>query len=254
MVFFVQKKLTMLLVLLLLSLVPGTVFANVPVLKVATEAGFMPFEFVEENSNQLAGFDIDLIKALGAELGMEVKIDNINWDGLIPALINRNYDAVIAGMTITPERAESVNFTDPYFESVLTVVTSSTNQGITSLEDLAGKVVAVQINTTGDFVAEDVEGIKSIARYNTVVDAMQALIIRAADAVIVDLPVAEAYLAHNPNAPLTHLGPVSDSEFFGIALHKQNTELLTNLNKALAALKENGIYDQLFQKWFGVEE
>lgn len=225
------------------------------VLKVATEAGFMPFEFVDGETGELAGFDMDLIRAIGAELGLEVQIDNISWDGLIPALLNNNYDAVIAGVTITEERAASVDFSQPYFESVLTIVTSANSADVTGLDDLGNKIAAVQINTTGDFTASDLQDegkLKSLSRYDTVPDAMQAVMIGAAQVVIVDLPVAEAYLAANPSAPLKHVGPVSANEFYGIAVNKNNPELLEKINAALLALKENGTYEQIYQKWFGV--
>lgn len=114
----------------------------------------MPFEYVDAESGELMGFDMDLIRAIGEVLGLEVQIDNISWDGLIPALLNGNYDCLIAGITITPERQGAVDFSEPYFESVLTVV-ANTGTEISGLEGLAGKTAAVQINTTGDFTASD---------------------------------------------------------------------------------------------------
>ena len=105
--------------------------------EMATEAGFMPFEFVAEDGS-LMGFDMDLMKAIADKLDMELTIDNISWDGLIPALQNGNYDAIMAGITITPERAQSVAFSEPYFESVLTIVVRSNNNDITDLDSLKG--------------------------------------------------------------------------------------------------------------------
>jgi len=221
-------------------------------LKVATEAGFMPFEFVAEDGS-LQGFDMDLIRAVAAKLNMEIQIDNISWDGLIPALQNRNYDALIAGITITPERAQAVAFSDPYFESVLTIVVPAKNTDITGFDSLTGKTVAVQISTTGDYVAEEIEGV-TILRFNTVAEAMQNVAMGTADAMIVDLPVSEAFLAAYPGAQLKNLGPVADHEFLGIAIHKENTELVEKVNWALAELKADGTYDAIYNKWFGVQE
>lgn len=238
--------------ILALGLIPsGLANAQSPVLRVGTEAGFMPFEYVDDKTNELSGFDMDLIRAIGQELGMTVQISNINWDGLIPGLLSNHFDVLIAGITITEERAQSVNFSTPYFESVLTIMVRQENNTIQTLDDLAGKTAAVQISTTGDFVAEELEGIKGINRYNTVPEAMQAVINRNADAALIDLPVAQAYLAHNPATPLKAMGAVSDSDFFGIAVRKQNTELLEKINGALESLKTNGIYDELYNKWFG---
>jgi ABC-type amino acid transport substrate-binding protein len=247
------KKLSVLFLVLSLVLSVGSLALGQGVLKVATEAGFMPFEYVDAETGALLGFDMDLIREIGNVLGLEVQIDNIAWDGLIPALLNGNYDCLIAGITITDERKEAVDFSEPYFESVLTVV-AKTGGGISSLDDLAGKMVAVQINTTGDFTASDLYDagdVKGVSRFDTVADAMQAVIIGAADAVVIDLPVAEAYLEANPSAPLNHSGPVSDNEFYGIAVNKNNKDLLEEINGALATLKAQGIYDAIYQKWFG---
>ena len=247
-----MKKQWMVLFLMLV-LAASTGMASASTLRVATEAGFMPFEFVDPDSNELAGFDMDLIRAIGDVLGMDVVISNVNWDGLIPGLLNNQYDVIIAGMTITEERAQSVLFSDPYFESVQTIVVRNDNDEIASIDDLEGKIVAVQISTTGDFLAEDIEGIRSIARFNTVSEAMQAVINRSAHAGIVDLPVAQAYLASNPNAPLIDLGPAADNEFYGIAGRQQNPELMEQINAALAQLKEDGTYDDLYNQWFGAQ-
>ncbi len=249
-----MKKLYVLMLTVLLSLSLSPLAFGKEVLNVATEAGFMPFEYVGEETGELEGFDMDLIRAVGEVLDMEVKIDNISWDGLIPALLNNNYQAVIAGVTITPERQENVNFSNPYFESVLTIVTKESATDVASLADLAGKVAAVQISTTGDFTAGDLhdEGLlKSLSRFDTVADAMQAVIIGAADVVVVDLPVAEAYLEANPLAPLKTVGAVSDDEYYGIAVNKSNEKLLEQINAALDELQKNGTYDEIYQKWFG---
>jgi len=249
-----MKKTFVLMLTVVLCLGLTTVAFGEGVLKVATEAGFMPFEYVGEENGELMGFDMDLIRAIGEVLGLEVKIDNISWDGLIPALLNNNYHAVIAGVTITPERQENVSFSNPYFESVLTIVTKQSEMNVASLDDLKGKTVAVQINTTGDFTASDLhdEGlVKSVSRFDTVPDAMQAVIIGVADVVVVDLPVAEAYLEANPLAPLKSVGAVSANEYYGIAVNKNNVALLEQINSALAELEKNGTYDAIYNKWFG---
>ena len=95
---FTVKRLSVFLLAVVLVMSIGTLALGQGVLKVATEAGFMPFEYVDAQSGELLGFDMDLIRAIGQELGLEVEIDNISWDGLIPALLNNNYDAVIAGL------------------------------------------------------------------------------------------------------------------------------------------------------------
>lgn len=238
----------LILIMLLLGL-NTTAMAEKPVLIAAADAAFVPFEFVDEKTNEVVGFDVDIVKALGEVMGYEVDFRNFPWDGLIPGLYNRNIDIIASGMTITEERAQQVNFSDPYFVSTLTIVVLESNDTITSFDDLKGKTVAVQISTTGDFAVDDVEG-ATAARYNTAPEALQNVILGVAHASVIDLPVAEAFLANNPNAPLKHLGPLTADDEFGLAMRKEDTELLEKVNAALIQIKENGTYDQIFDKWF----
>ena len=117
-----MKKFSSVLLLFVLVFSLSSMVLAQDVLRVATEAGFMPLEFVDEKTGELLGFDMDLIRAIGDTLGMEVKIDNIIWDGLIPALLNNNYDVLIAGITSLKSRPEPVNFSHRILESVLTIV------------------------------------------------------------------------------------------------------------------------------------
>jgi len=244
-----MKKFALVVLLLMVSL--GTVssaLAQKPVLKVAADCAFVPFEFVDEN-NKIVGFDVDLVMAIGEVLGYEIQFLNQAWDGLIPSLLNKNIDMIASGMSITEERAKQVNFSDPYFTSVLTIVVHKNNNDIKTLDDLAGKKVGVQINTTGDFAASEVEGAK-ISRYNTVPETLQNIVLGIIDAAVIDMPVADAFFAANPNAPLKHVGKVSEDDYFGLAIRKEDTELLAKVNAALKQLKEDGTYDKIYNKWF----
>ncbi|NLY11659.1 MAG: basic amino acid ABC transporter substrate-binding protein [Firmicutes bacterium] len=249
-----MRKFTSLLLmgLIIVSLFSIGSLANTNVLRVATEAGFMPFEFVDEKTNELVGFDMDLIREIGKILEMEVEIVNVGFDGLIPGILANQWDVVIAGVTITPEREESVSFSDPYYAAELAVLVRNDNKKITAVDQLEGAKVAVQIGTTGDLVATyDIEGINQVLRFNTVPEAILAVINRQADAAIIDLPVVNAYLKNNPNAPLKSLGSLfGEPDFFGIAVRKQNPELLEKINAALQQLKESGKYDEIYNKWF----
>lgn len=109
------------------------------VLKVGTDAAFAPFEFQDENSKDYTGFDVDLIKAIGKQMGYQVQIQNTGFDGLIPALEAGNIDVVIAAMSITPERSAKVNFSKPYYKSGLSIVVKSGNTDINSFKALEGK-------------------------------------------------------------------------------------------------------------------
>ena len=244
-----MKKLALFGLMLVVFL--GTVspvLAQKPVLKVAADCAFVPFEFVDEN-NKIVGFDVDLAMAIGEAIGYEVQFLNLAWEGLIPSLLNKNIDMIASGMSITEERAKQVNFSDPYFTSVLTIVVHKNNNDIKTLDDLAGKKVGVQINTTGDFAASEIDGAK-VSRYNTVPETLQNIVLGIIDAAVIDMPVADAFFDANPNAPLKHVGKVSEDDYFGLAIRKEDTELLAKVNAALKQLKEDGTYDKIYNKWF----
>ena len=151
-----MKKLVVLAVILgLLTLGGGMALGKERVWTVATDATFAPFESVDPVTEEYVGFDIDLIKALGAEAGVTVEIVNVAWDGLIPGLLNGNYDMIIAAMTITPERAMAVDFSDPYFRASQLILVANDNDSIHGPEDLVGKYVTVQMGTTGDLYVSD---------------------------------------------------------------------------------------------------
>ncbi|MBA2133141.1 basic amino acid ABC transporter substrate-binding protein [Capillibacterium thermochitinicola] len=224
------------------------------VLVVGCDAAFPPFEYLDEETGELLGFDLDLMRAIGAELGMEVEIKNVSWDGIIPGLLSGNYDVIASGMTITEERKEVVNFSDPYINAGLVIVTRAGDNRIKGPEDLAGKRLAVQINSTGDLAATEMMekgiAIASIKRFNQATDPFLELKNGAADAVVMDLPVAGAQIKANPGQ-YQIVGEAFTTEEYGLALRKSDTELLAKINQALATLKANGTYDEIYRKYFG---
>ena len=117
-------------------------------LRVGTNADFAPFEFQSADGKEYEGFDMDLARAVAEEMGMTADIQNINFDGLIPALVSKNIDIAISGMTINDERKKNVLFSEPYYQSGLTIVVKKDNKDINGFKDLSGKTVAVQIGTT----------------------------------------------------------------------------------------------------------
>ena len=164
------------------------------VLRVATEPTFAPFEFQKEGSDELAGFDMDLIRAIGKKLGYKVEIANMGFDALIPALNTGNIDVAIAGMSITDERKQAVGMSDPYYTSGLIVMVKKDNNDIKSIEDLAGKRIAAQIGTTGADKANSVKDAK-VTLFNTNTESAMELTNGGVDAVIIDRPVIGFYLA-----------------------------------------------------------
>ncbi|MCR4426082.1 MAG: basic amino acid ABC transporter substrate-binding protein [Firmicutes bacterium] len=217
-----------------------------PVLRVGTDATYPPFEFQDEKTGAYAGFDMDLIRAIGNAIDMDVQITSVQWDGIIPGLIAGNYDVIISAMTITDERLKAINFSDPYFTAGQVIVTLARDTSINTIDDLQGKKVAVQIGTTGDFAASEVRG-ATVKRFSTTPEAIQEVRNGGAAAAVIDLGVAaelaKEYKDIKYGSPFT-------LEYYGIAVRKKDTELLKKINRGLAAVKASGKYDEIFSKWF----
>lgn len=221
------------------------------VLKVGTNAEFAPFEFQDEKSKEYVGFDIDLMKAIGKQMGYEVQIQNMGFDGLIPALEGGNIDVIASGMTINDERSKKVNFTKPYYKSGLTIVVKKDNEAIKGFKDLEGKNIAVQIGTTGATEAKKIPNAK-VREFNSAPEAFMELKAGGADAVINDKPVNDYYLAQGGSKDAKVVGEPLTSEDYGLAT-KKNSELGQQIDKALDELKKNGEYDKIYEKWFGTK-
>lgn len=220
-----------------------------PVLEVGTNAAFPPFEFRDEQNN-IVGFDIDLMNAIGEKLGMEVQYKDVPFEGIIAGLLAEKYDVIAAGLTITEERKEKVNFSDPYFNAGQVIVVLIDNEEIKSEADLVGHSVGVQVGTTADlYLTEEMEGV-DIRRFDNYPLAFLELRNGGIDAVVCDLPVAVEYVKENSDAVKLASDEPFTEEYFGIAIRKEDTELLEKINTALAELKESGELDAIYAKWF----
>jgi len=220
------------------------------VLRVGTEPTFAPFEFQKEGSKDFDGFDMDLIRAIGKQLNMKVEIQNMGFDALIPALNAGNIDVAASGMSITPDRQKAVDMSDPYYVSGLVVVVNKDNSAVKSVNDLNNKSIAVQIGTTGADRAAKVPGAK-VKNFNTNSEVFLELKNKGVDAVIIDKPVAEYYLAQGGGKESAKIvGDSMEAESYGLSL-KKNSPLTKEINKAMLDLKKNGEYDKIYEKWFG---
>ncbi len=222
----------------------------VKTLKVGTDASYAPFGFQDEKTKDYIGFDIDLIKAVAKQAGVEVEINNLNFDGLIPALQTGNLDIAISDMTIDEDRAQKVGFSKSYYKAGLGIVVRADNTDIKSVADLAGKNVAVSIGSTGAEAARKIENAK-IREFNTIADAFLELKAGGVDAVINDIPVNEYYTLQDKSKETKTVDTPINSEDLGIAVAKNNTELLAKIDKGLAEIKQNGEYEKIYVKWFG---
>lgn len=215
--------------------------------RVATDAAWPPFEYVDENSKEIVGFDIDLMNAIAEKAGFEVEYINVAWDPLLAGMAQCQYDASISAMTITEERKESFNFSDPYFAAGQVVTVQVGNTDITSKDALTGKTVGAQIGTTGAIEVGNMEGV-TLKTYDDVGLAFQDLMNGQIDAVVADNPLALGYVGENPDK-LKTVGDVFTDEYYGVAVCKDNTQLVEDINEALAELIAEGYIDELVEKW-----
>lgn len=243
-----RLSLQLFVLLLLSSLILGACGgAQKTKIVVATDATWPPFETVDEASKQIVGFDIDLMNAIAKEAGFEVEYSNVPWDSLLAGMAQCQYDAAISAMTITEERAKQFAFSDPYFAAGQIVTVRADNTDITGKDTLAGKTIGVQLGTTGDIEAQKITG-ATVKNYDDIGLAFQDLMNGQIDAVIADNPLALGYVGQNPDK-LKTVGEVFTDEFYGIAVCKDKTDLVAQINKGLAAVKAQGLIEQLTQKW-----
>lgn len=223
-----------------------------PILNVATEATYPPFEYQE--NGEYTGFDMDLIRAIGAAEGYDVKIKSLGFDALIPAVQSGNADCCISAMTIKPDRAEAIDFSTPYFKAGLIIAVAKDNTTINSLDDLKGKRLAAEVGTTGLNTSQNIK-VKdpktTVKVFKSVGEAFLELEKGGVDAVINDHPVTLNYIQTTGKDKVKMVGEIfSENDQYGIGVKKGNTEVLTKINDGLAKLKANGEYDKLYQKWF----
>ena len=223
-------------------------------LKVVTEATFAPFEFTEDGSDEILGFDVEMMNAIAEDQGLSIEFVNMEFDSLIPALQSKQGDIICAGMNkLAGDRAEKVDFGDTYFESDLMLLVSSDSE-VTGIDAVTSDMkLASQIGTTGgDWVQQlaDEGKIADGVVLNQWSDCYLQLQNGDVQGVIVDKPVGEAYLNSHSDAAKFVGESFGDHEEFAFAVQKGNTELLNQLNTGLANLKESGKYQELVDKWF----
>ncbi|MGC8971297.1 MAG: basic amino acid ABC transporter substrate-binding protein [bacterium] len=215
-------------------------------LVVGSDAAYPPFEFVDKNGN-IVGIDIDIAKAIADHLGVKLRVVNTSFDGIIPALLAKKFDIIISAMTITPERAKQVDFSIPYYNAGQLITVREDDNRIKSEKDLQGKIVAVQLGTTGQFYAESIPGIKEIRKFETVDGAFLELKNGRVDAVIADDLTSLAFVKSTKG--LKVINKLLTKEQYGIAVRKEDKALLKEINIVIARLKKEGVIAKLREKW-----
>ncbi|SFH26716.1 ABC transporter substrate-binding protein [Modicisalibacter xianhensis] len=220
----------------------------------------VPYEPMEYRTpeGELTGFDIELGNALCAEIGIECEWIVQGWDGIIPGLMSRKYDAIMSSMTINEERREQVLFSDPYFTPPSAwFVPADSNIDMPAKETLEGKNIGVQRGTLQDNYVSDMYGeIADVNRYATADDMVLDMEAGRLDAVFLDFPVGKSTLLDSEDGNYKVVGSMITEpksyfgDGFGIAFRKRDEDLASKFNEALATLKENGTYDEIFNKYF----
>lgn len=222
---------------------------------VGTDAAYAPFES-QNDKGEIVGFDIDVVTAIAAKAGIEVKFVNTPWEGIFNTLAQGDRDFLVSAITITDERKQSMDFSNPYFDASQLIAVRE-NSKVAKFDDLKKLKVGVQTGTTGDEVVTKLLGKNStnVKRFESTPLALKELEAGGVDAVVADNGVVENYVANNTTAKFK---TVSDSSFtpeqYGLAVRKGNTELLEKLNKGLADIKADGTYDQIYAKYFGAKK
>lgn len=212
---------------------------------VGTNAEFPPFEYLE--NGEITGFDMDLVHEIGKIVDADIKIVDMAFDGLLPALQMKKVDLVIAGMTANEERMKTVSFTQPYYTASQVIIVKEGDSSIKSFADLKGKKVGVMLGFTGDMVVSEIDGVK-IERFNAAYAGIMALQAGKVEAIVLDSEPAKNYVTQNKGLVLADAD--AEQEEYAIAVRKNDKALLEKVEKALSEIKENGTYDKLIQKYF----
>ena len=221
-------------------------------LVMATNATFPPYEYME--GDKIVGIDVEIAEKIAEKLGKTLRIENVEFDSILTGVQSGKYDIGVAGMTVTDERLESVNFSNTYATGVQVVIVTE-DSAIKTVDDLKGDgsmKIGVQQGTTGDIYASDTEenggyGSDNVVKYKSGAEAVLALKTGKVDAVIIDNEPAKNYVAANEGLKI--LDTEFTNEDYAICVAKGNDELLADINKALEEMKADGTLQQIIEKY-----
>ena len=248
-----MKKLVALFLSLVLVLTCTAALADLPVLVMGTNAAFPPYEFIGDDG-QPTGIDIEIAEAVCADMGYTLVVRDMEFDSIISDVQFGKIDFGMAGMTVTEERLQSVNFSETYATGIQAIIVKEDSE-IASVDDLyadgATWKVGVQDSTTGDIYCTDDFGEDRVSKYAVGADAVEALKTGKVDCVIIDNEPAKAYVAANEGLKI--LESTYAVEDYAICVNLENTELLEKINGALTELIEDGTVDAIVAKYISAE-
>jgi polar amino acid transport system substrate-binding protein len=220
---------------------------------VGTDAAYAPFESQNE-TGEIVGFDIDIVRAVADKAGLQVKFINTPWEGIFNALKQGDRDLLVSSITITDERRQSMDFSEPYFDAHQLIAVRGDSK-VTRFQDLEALRVGVQTGTTGDETITKLQGKNSvnIKRFESTPLALKELESGGIDAVVADNGVVINYVANNAASRFRMVNdPAFVPEHYGIAVRKGDAALLAKLNQGLAAIRADGTYDRIHAKYLGL--
>lgn len=223
-------------------------------LVVAMELAYPPFETKDADGNP-TGISVDFAKAFGEYVGKDIEIQNTAWDGLIPSLETGKADLIISSMTITEERAKTVDFSNPYSNSLLGILANK-DSGIESVEDLntEGKTIAAKIGSTGYIYAKETLTEAEVTALADESACVTEVVQGKADAFLYDQLTIYRNQQRNPDTTVAVFVPFQESEKWGVAVKKGNTELLEQMNEFIEKFTEDGGFDELSEKYLSEEK
>lgn len=229
----------------------GAASADDHVVEVVTDPSFVPFEMMDQESGEMVGFDMDIISELAERAGFEYNLRTMDFNGIIPAVQTGNVDIAIAGITITDERAEIVDFSDPYYDSGLRIMVGANDDSVQELEDLNGKKIGTKVGSTSyDFLQENLGDSADITPYPGSSDMYMALLGGSVDAVFYDAPNVGYFSKTKGEGRVKVVGDLYEGQQYGIVFVK-GSDWVEPVNEALAEMKADGTYDEIHAKWFG---
>ncbi len=222
------------------------------VLTVGFCATWPPFES-RTADGEFEGFDVDMAKEIGKDLGLSVKFVDADYQGLVPALLKGDYDILISGCAKSKEKEEVVTFSDVYYEFASCIVVQDNNTTINGIEDLSGKVVGVQLGSGFEPIADKLDkeyNFKELRRFKLPTDEFLDLSQGRLDAVIVGFPYAVSTIKKTPGFKV--VGEGFNPFDIAMVIRKDNQALTDAVNKSLARMKNDGTYDELIKKWLSI--
>ena len=208
-----------------------------------------PMEY-RNDKNELVGFDIDFAEALGKELGVKVEYAPSAWDGIIPGLDAKRFDMILSAMNVTEERKKKVDFVEYFGVGQIVAVKAGNPLNIQSVEDLKGKIVGVQLGSTGETAVNSLSGLKEVKKYDLTTDIFNDMGLGRVEAAVIGEMVGRYYMTTKPGV-FEVVGDSFQVQPMGIAVRKGDAELREALEKAVQTLEDNGTLGKISEKWFG---